>query len=308
MPVQINIINDVAQHAALNAAKANRPEAFTRDLNLQHYHNPTPPIAAILSQKLHLVNKELWEINHKILPNDDTPEARFFQYAIRHLPLSCSQVLQDLWVGFMVEYELQQVASPFAVEFGATNGYDSSNTYALEKIIPPGFGPVVSLLAEPAPIWLEALKANRIGTNTIVTNELIGAETGQEVMFLQTHDPVLSTAMEFVDRDYMAKNRKEGNSSVISGLKTISLDDFLTKYAAPKNITYISVDTEGSEFDILSKFPFDKWNVALFSIEHNHTEARGKIRQLMEANGYQNWFPDFSLWDDWYVKKDALKT
>lgn len=55
------------------------------------------------------------------------------------------------------------------------------------------------------------------------------------------------------------KAYEEQSQSLV--LETISLHDFLVKHNAPKDIDYISIDTEGNEFSILKTFPFDKWNV-----------------------------------------------
>ena len=37
-------------------------------------------------------------------------------------------------------------------------------------------------------------------------------------------------------------------------VNTISLEDLLEKYKAPTIIDYMSIDTEGSEYEILKKF------------------------------------------------------
>jgi hypothetical protein len=70
-------------------------------------------------------------------------------------------------------------------------------------------------------------------------------------------------------------------------LTTISLENFLTKYKVPHKIDYMSIDTVGSELDILKKFPFENWNVKLLSVEHSFTGDRGKIRDILERYGYE---------------------
>ena len=82
-------------------------------------------------------------------------------------------------------------------------------------------------------------------------------------------------------------------------LTTISLDDFLKKYDAPRTIDYMSVDTEGSEYDILSVFPFEDWDIRLLTVEHNYTPARENICALLESHGYVRTEMQF---DDWYAK------
>jgi hypothetical protein len=80
-------------------------------------------------------------------------------------------------------------------------------------------------------------------------------------------------------------------------LETISLEDFLRKYEAPHEIDYLSIDTEGSEYAILEKFPFNKWQISLITVEHNFTSQRQQIRELLEKNGYKC---TEAKWDDWY--------
>ena len=73
------------------------------------------------------------------------------------------------------------------------------------------------------------------------------------------------------------------------------------KYNAPKKIDYLSVDTEGSEFDILSAFDFNEYRFNCITIEHNFTENREKLKFLLEQNGYKRVFEYLSKWDDWYI-------
>tara|TARA_B100000242_G_C42645512_1_gene303440 strand:- start:264 stop:500 length:237 start_codon:yes stop_codon:yes gene_type:complete len=77
----------------------------------------------------------------------------------------------------------------------------------------------------------------------------------------------------------------------------------LKKHNAPKTIDYLSIDTEGSEFEILSNFDFDEYDIKIITCEHNYTSMREKIFDLLSAQGYERKYSEFSLFDDWYVRK-----
>ena len=84
-----------------------------------------------------------------------------------------------------------------------------------------------------------------------------------------------------------------------SRLTTNSLEDFLEKHDAPRQIDYLSIDTEGSEYEILAAFPFEDWDIRLITVEHNFTPMREDIRTLLERHGYVRQEVE---WDDWYAK------
>ena len=83
-------------------------------------------------------------------------------------------------------------------------------------------------------------------------------------------------------------------------VKTISLLDLLQNNNAPKKIDLLSIDTEGSEFEILSAFDFEKWSFNVIICEHNFSKDRKRIRNLLEKNGYKRRFSYISFVDDWY--------
>lgn len=81
---------------------------------------------------------------------------------------------------------------------------------------------------------------------------------------------------------------------------TISLIDLLNENNAPSFIEYLSLDTEGSEYEILKDFDFTKYIFGLIDVEHNYEEpTRTKIRTLLESNGY-NYIGE-NKWDDCYM-------
>jgi len=200
---------------------------------------------------------------------------------------SKAQLKQDIIVLLATNFK----KNGFFVEFGATNGIDLSNTYLLEKSYN-----WKGILAEPAKVWRNDLLKNR---NVSIDFSCVWAESNDTVTFNMVDEAELSTIAQFNDRDQHAKARKNG---VTYDVKTISLNDLLEKYNAPQTIDYLSIDTEGSEFEILNNFDFSKHNISIITCEHNFTPDREKIFKILSENGYTRKFKGLSKWDDWYFK------
>lgn len=197
-----------------------------------------------------------------------------------------SQLGQDLWVLEQTGYK----RGGFFVEFGATDGVILSNTLLLETEF--GWN---GILAEPNPGFFARLEQNR---NCTLSPDCIMGETGQEVTFVLA-DEYGGVAEFGVEDAHVERRRAFQDANHVLTLTTISLDDFLRKYNAPRRIDYMSIDTEGSEYEILRHFPFDDWDIRLMTIEHNYAPLRADIRALMESNGYAC---REEQWDDWYYK------
>ena len=205
-----------------------------------------------------------------------------------------SQNYQDIWA----LYEAGYIGTGgFFVEFGATNGIDGSNTYLLEK----EFG-WRGVLAEPIPHHEAALRANR--PNSQICTDCVYTKSGLQVPFIIANENDLSTIAGYGDDEHKFK-RDNGTNILIN---TISLYDMLKKYQTGKYVDYLSIDTEGSEFDILQAFfndNKDEYYIRTLTVEHNfNDEIRGKIYNLLKANGYSRKFPEFSRWDDFYIKDE----
>lgn len=176
----------------------------------------------------------------------------------------------------------------YFVEFGADDGITNSNTYTLEKYY--GWS---GILAEPSIYSHEKLFNNR--SCNIETN-CVYYESGLEIDFTEVGNG-LSAITKYADKDSWAQTRALGT---IYKVKTISLKDMLDKYKAPPVIGYLSIDTEGSEYDILNAYDFSRM-FKLITVEHNYTEQREKIYELLIQKGYRRIYEDVSQWDDWYV-------
>jgi FkbM family methyltransferase len=218
-------------------------------------------------------------------------EFRFLAYCFLNRHQSRSQILQDLWVS----YELGEKREGFFVEFGATNGVVNSNTWLLERKY--GWR---GILAEPNPLWHSALAQNR---SAAIDRRCVSSRSAQKVRFLTTDavDPELSGVAEFASGDNFAGVRSDG---VEIEVDTISLNQLLSDHHAPITIDYMSIDTEGSEYDILQSFDFSRHVIELISVEQNRkTEAA--IEALLARQGYQRVFREFSQWDGWYVRAEG---
>jgi FkbM family methyltransferase len=204
-----------------------------------------------------------------------------------------AQIKQDLWV----LHETRRKRSGYFVEFGATDGVNVSNTFLLER----DFG-WSGILAEPNPVWHEELKRNR---KAAIDCRCVFKRSGERVKFAATRYPGLATIADFLTADGHARSRADHR---IIEVETVSLNDLLAHHGAPGRIDYISIDTEGSELDIVEGFDFERWDVHLFSIEHNMSRQEGALDKLMRGRGYERRFQPYSGIDAWYRKvSDSAK-
>ena len=125
--------------------------------------------------------------------------------------------------------------------------------------------------------------------------------TGDRIPFAATAHAMLGTISQYASRDGHAQSRQERQ---IIQVESVSLNDLLESHGAPADIDFISIDTEGSELDILSHFDFQRWNVMLFAVEHNLTEAGLELDKLMRRNGYERRFPGYPVIDAWYRRSN----
>ena len=186
--------------------------------------------------------------------------------------------------------------SGFFVEAGACDGRYSSNTWILES----RFG-WTGILCEPGQIWHEELFRSR--TCEIDTRALWSA-SGQKVQFHQSELPNLSTVDSSIEADMHAADRRPG---LTYGVEVISLVDLLDEKGAPHYIQFLSLDTEGTELEILRHFPFERYEFGVIVCEHNNTSNEPLIRDLLVKNGYTylDGLENVSLGDAWFVGPKA---
>ena len=178
----------------------------------------------------------------------------------------------------------------FFVEFGAADGVSLSNSYLLEK----EFG-WKGILCEPSRSWHEELKKNR---SCAVDTRCVYSRTGEKISFSENYIGELSGITEFTGDDHRGLIDRTTSSYQV---ETISLIDLLKHYNAPQHIDFMSVDTEGSEFEILNAFDFSRYSIGAIAVEHNYTPTREKVKELLLSKGYRQVYPELSDFDDWFV-------
>jgi FkbM family methyltransferase len=186
---------------------------------------------------------------------------------------SYSQLGQDLAV---VKYYGNK-RNGFFIEAGASDGINYSNTILLEK----EFG-WKGICVEPIPAVFSELVKNRPGSKCIDT--VLFSESGKEVKFDVAGYSLVSGVSDYIGDMW---SKKIGSNKKQITLKTTTLMEVLEKADAPKFIDYLSLDTEGTEYEILKNFDFSKYTIGLIDVEHNYTEpTRTQIRNLLLKNGY----------------------
>lgn len=212
---------------------------------------------------------------------------------LRYIDKSKSQK-QRVAMDLFVLQHLNFKKKGYFVEFGGGNGILNSNTHLMETEFD-----WTGIICEPGNVYYpEILKNRKCNIEKLCLwskgdTELTLVEAPQKI------DSGMSSIVNFAYDDKFASVRKKGKKYQV---KTITLLEMLLKYNAPEIIDYMSVDTEGSEYEILKQFDFSKYKFNFITCEHMFVEKkRDDIYNLMINNGYKRVFEDISDQDDWYV-------
>lgn len=193
-----------------------------------------------------------------------------------------AQLGQDAWI-------LKKYQTPgFFVDVGAYDGEEGSNTLALEE---RGWN---GICIECDPKNHEACVKRRKCT---VDNACVFDQPGQSVEFL-CHYTLSGITGHFDD----GHARNEGYTV---SLTTQTLTEILQRYHAPRHIEYISIDTEGTELNVLMGLDFNIYQVDCFTVEHNYVyKKRQAVYDFLKAKGYI--LQRLDTFDDWFCRPEVL--
>jgi FkbM family methyltransferase len=209
----------------------------------------------------------------------------FLEFLVRNRQASSAQLSQDLFV----LYVHQRKRAGYFVEFGAADGMAMSNTYLLER----EFG-WTGILAEPLPSMHEALARNR---RAVIDHRAVYSRSGEQIEFAEiVGSPQLSGIASLLADGATRATRSEQQRF---GVTTVSLDDLLAEHGAPERIDYLSIDTEGSELEILRAFDFEKRQIDIITVERLGDSP--DVLELLTKHGYRQVCQPISRWDNWFV-------
>jgi FkbM family methyltransferase len=204
---------------------------------------------------------------------------------------STSALRQDLFALLVSNFQ----SGGFFLEFGACDGLFVSNSLQLERSFAWS-----GILAEPGRIWHDKLRKNR---NCTIDFRCVWSESADLILFTEFEAPGLSSAVKVDSNSYRSVIPKLRKEYIV---ETISLKDLLVEHNAPREINFMSLDTEGSEFEILKEFPFSEYIFKAICCEHNFTDNRNHVQKLLAKNGYHHVLPEISKYDDWFVHERYL--
>jgi len=197
-----------------------------------------------------------------------------------------SQNLQDLIALDLFGFKRKGVF----IEAGACDGILNSNTFLLEKNYE-----WTGLLVEPINEYYVQLEQNR---DVITSNVAISQVNNKQLDFLITANKDLSTLKGYEDNDYHSENRKNYN---IKKVLTKTLGQLIIENLQNIEIDFLSLDTEGSEFDIIKSLDFLNHRINVICVEHNFNTNRDLIHNHLLENNYKKLYFPFLQIDDFYI-------
>src|SRR5262245_34776559 len=162
-----------------------------------------------------------------------------------------SEIGQDKWV---LERVFPGVTDGYFVDIGSGHGTIGSNSRALEK---RGWSGVC---IDPFPVHMEG--------RTCKMFEVVVFSKPGLLMTFHTAGGLGGVA------DTLGTWTATAARAPTVSVRTVTLDDVLARADAPQFIHFVSLDIEGAELEALRAFPFDRYRVGAWTIEHNHEEPK----------------------------------
>ena len=131
----------------------------------------------------------------------------------------------------------------------------------------------------------------------------IFSSTGQRLKFISSETGFSSGPKAHSQNDDNGPLAENGKLRMLKfrevDVTTVSLIDVFEKYFGVKPNEYMSVDTEGSEYEILSSFNSTKYHPSVITVEENYTAAEARLDHLFSQNNYVRVFTPSTEFDAW---------
>ncbi|MBT4529991.1 MAG: FkbM family methyltransferase [Phycisphaerae bacterium] len=195
------------------------------------------------------------------------------------------KVREELAEQFLVRQYLGEKGG-FFVEVGANNPFDLSQTWHLAQLGWKG------ILIEPIPSLCSALREKR-PESTVIEAACSSPSAPTSATFTVAQDSGKSTlADEFLDK------RSDVLSQITVKLSTL---DSMLQDNAVSEVDFVSIDVEGTQFDVLLGFDLQKWKPRLVLVEDHLLDKN--THKLLVGQGYQ--LVKRTLFNNWYIPDNA---
>ncbi len=181
-----------------------------------------------------------------------------------------SQCGQDQYVN---EHYFKNRRDGVFIEIGTHNGMTYSNTYFFEKEL--GW---TGICVEPLPERFAELRACR----SCICIQGCVADTSGVSKLLKVSSPLVNVEMlsglqHKYDPRHFERMKTEvgtyGGSYQYIDVQCYKLNDLLGKNAIT-HVNFLSIDTEGGEFDILASIDFSRFKIDVITVEDNYEDSR----------------------------------
>lgn len=213
-------------------------------------------------------------------------DRQFLASVLANLERSTGQIFQDVAALLHSSRE----TGGFFVEVGVGDGEKHSNSFMLER----EFG-WTGVLVEPDRRFHARLSSTRTAR---LEKRPAFSRHGVNMRFLEASGSgELSTLKGFGGEDGRIRRGR------LYEVQTVTLDAVLEQSKAPRTIDYVSIDTEGSELEVLAALDLNRWDVRFLTIEHNFVPGKKeRITELLAPHGFRPVLQDFSHMDLWLAR------
>ena len=201
---------------------------------------------------------------------------------------SRSQVGQDLFAAYILEkkFDLNSAESKGTfIEFGAFDGVMHSNSFLFEQL---GWN---GILIEPDPLNAKVCEKNR--TSQVIQACVMGNNFSDDTVKFRavSSDGELSSVVGY------GKSETSGMESQEYEVPVVNLDELLNSLGA---VDLLSIDTEGTELDLLQNTLFSVRPKVLIVEHNNDNKIKKAIRSLMAEKNYACFERVGDFFDDYF--------
>ena len=198
----------------------------------------------------------------------------------------------------IIEEYFEYGYSGVCIEVGAANGVKGSNTFYFEK---KGWK---TLCIEPNPKYKEEIEKYR----KLVRYFACGSESKEtEMTIFEVGEKNIMSSLSSISPDERLVNDHINiiNNKYKINVQQLTLNQILenevtnTEFEKIKYFDFISIDTEGTEIEVLKGIDFNKYQIKLLVVENNYND--NTIESYLESFGY---YKDrrYKI-NDFYLKK-----